>query len=80
VAWPPRSPDLTPLDYFLWGYVKARVYHTRPENPEELKDRIRNVFASVDAAMLERVHDCGVRRYAQCRERQGHQFEHIFYE
>jgi len=24
--WPPRSPDLTPLDYFLWGYLKGRVY------------------------------------------------------
>ncbi|GFW75903.1 long-chain-fatty-acid--CoA ligase 5 [Trichonephila clavipes] len=23
VNWPPRSWDLTPLDYFLWGYVKS---------------------------------------------------------
>ncbi|GFU85740.1 transposase [Trichonephila clavipes] len=23
VNWPPRSCDLTPLDYFLWGYVKS---------------------------------------------------------
>ncbi|GFX50112.1 uncharacterized protein TNCV_772751 [Trichonephila clavipes] len=23
VNWPPRSCDLTPLDYFLWGYVKV---------------------------------------------------------
>jgi len=29
--WPARSPDLTPCDYFLWGYVKSRVflYHYR---------------------------------------------------
>ncbi|GFT01013.1 uncharacterized protein TNCV_4054151 [Trichonephila clavipes] len=26
VNWPPRSCDLTPLDYFLWGYVKSLVY------------------------------------------------------
>ncbi|GFU11594.1 uncharacterized protein TNCV_4492271 [Trichonephila clavipes] len=25
VNWPPRSCDLTPLDYFLWGYVKSLV-------------------------------------------------------
>ncbi|XP_043467054.1 uncharacterized protein LOC122501561 [Leptopilina heterotoma] len=24
--WPPRSPDLTPCDFFLWGHVKAHVY------------------------------------------------------
>ena len=22
ISWPPRSPDLTPLDFFFWGYVK----------------------------------------------------------
>ncbi|GFU54033.1 transposable element Tc3 transposase [Trichonephila clavipes] len=26
VNWPSRSCDLTPLDYFLWGYVKSLVY------------------------------------------------------
>ena len=26
LSWPPRSPDLTPCDCFLWGYVKDRVY------------------------------------------------------
>ncbi|GFU76292.1 uncharacterized protein TNCV_527721 [Trichonephila clavipes] len=28
VNWPPRSCDLTPLDYFLWGYVKSVDYMT----------------------------------------------------
>ncbi|GFV67155.1 uncharacterized protein TNCV_3669101 [Trichonephila clavipes] len=26
VNWPPRCCDLTPLDNFLWGYVKSLVY------------------------------------------------------
>ncbi|GFX07781.1 uncharacterized protein TNCV_4160501 [Trichonephila clavipes] len=32
VNWPPRSCDLTPLDYFLWGYVKLLVYADKPQN------------------------------------------------
>lgn len=80
MAWPARSPDLTPLDFFLWGYVKARVYDNRPDTPEELQDRIRAACATVDADMLERVHRCGVARYQQCLDRNGHTFEHIFYE
>ncbi|PNF33577.1 hypothetical protein B7P43_G16954 [Cryptotermes secundus] len=24
-TWPPRSPDPTPCDFFLWGYIKDRV-------------------------------------------------------
>ncbi|GFY10771.1 putative DD41D transposase [Trichonephila clavipes] len=31
VNWPPRSCDLTPLDYFLWGYVKSLVYADKPQ-------------------------------------------------
>ena len=38
--WPPRSPDLTPCDFFLWGHLKSKVYSTPPQNLEELKERI----------------------------------------
>ncbi|GFV06249.1 uncharacterized protein TNCV_4589081 [Trichonephila clavipes] len=31
VNWPPRSCDVTPLDYFLWGYVKSLVYADKPQ-------------------------------------------------
>ncbi|GFX03948.1 uncharacterized protein TNCV_4678531 [Trichonephila clavipes] len=31
VNWPPRSCDLIPLDYFLWGYVKSLVYADKPQ-------------------------------------------------
>jgi len=26
IPWPPRSPDLSPLDFFLWRYIKNTVY------------------------------------------------------
>jgi hypothetical protein len=40
--WPPRSPDLTPLDYWLWGVLKARVYHNyKPTSLDELKEKIQ---------------------------------------
>lgn len=41
--WPPRSPDLFPLDYWFWGMLKSRVYHlNKPTNIEELKHRIQS--------------------------------------
>ena len=36
-TWPPRSPDLNPCDFFLWGYLKSRVYNPLPNNLDELK-------------------------------------------
>ena len=38
--WPPRSPDLTPCDFFLWGYLKSKVYVTAPRDMADLIQRI----------------------------------------
>ena len=40
VAWPPRSPDLTPCDFFLWGTMKELVYDTPVDNEQTLIQRI----------------------------------------
>ncbi|CAK1578802.1 unnamed protein product [Parnassius mnemosyne] len=43
-AWPPRSSDLTPLDFFLWGYVKERVFNRECDSADEMRQRIVDVF------------------------------------
>jgi len=43
VAWAPRLPDLTPLDYYLWGHMKTLVYKTEVESRAALHDRIFGV-------------------------------------
>ncbi|GFW34631.1 uncharacterized protein TNCV_952591 [Trichonephila clavipes] len=53
--WPPRSCDLTPLDYFLWGYVKSLVYADKPQMLEHLEDNIRRVIADIRPQMLGKV-------------------------
>ena len=40
VAWPQRSPDLTPLDYYLWGNMKTSVYETKVDSRAALRHRI----------------------------------------
>jgi hypothetical protein len=45
--WPPRSPDLTPPDYFLWGHLKAQVYANKPRTIEALKANIREAIQEV---------------------------------
>ena len=51
-SWPPRSPDVTPLDFFLWGYVKTKVFTEEIADIEELKTRITHAVASVTPLML----------------------------
>ena len=49
---PPRSPDITPLDFILRGFVKDNVYRRRVSNIDDLKARITTTIASVDAKIL----------------------------
>ncbi|GFW92292.1 transposable element Tc3 transposase [Trichonephila clavipes] len=54
VNWPPRSCDLTPLDYFLWGYVKSLVYADKPQTLDHLEDNIRRVIADIRPQLLKK--------------------------
>jgi hypothetical protein len=40
ITWPARSPDLTPLDLFLWEYIKDLVYQTKVQGVDELHCQI----------------------------------------
>ncbi|GFT01511.1 uncharacterized protein TNCV_270151 [Trichonephila clavipes] len=51
-AWPPRSPDLSPCDYWLWGYLKSQVYRDRPTSLGMLKDNIRLQCLTITPDML----------------------------
>ncbi|PNF29996.1 hypothetical protein B7P43_G06954 [Cryptotermes secundus] len=54
IRWPPRSPDLTPLNFFLWGYVKDRVFVPPVNELADLQAHIRETIATVPMGMLER--------------------------
>ena len=40
LPWPPRSPDMTPMDFFVWGTLKQKVYSVSINSREQLRDRI----------------------------------------
>jgi hypothetical protein len=53
IAWPPRSPDLTPLGFFLWGYLKNVIYQVKCNDRQHLKALIREAVATVRPNMLQ---------------------------
>ena len=38
--WPLHSPDINPCDFFLWGFLKEKVFQRRPENVAQLRAHI----------------------------------------
>ncbi|GFU89689.1 putative transposable element [Trichonephila clavipes] len=79
VNWPPRSCDLTPLDYFLWGYVKSMVYADKPQTLDHLEDNIRRVIADIRPQMLEKVIENWTSRLDHIRASRGSPMPEIIF-
>jgi hypothetical protein len=47
VGWLARSPDLSPCGFFLWGYLKEKVFKHHPRSFEDLKERIRHEINAI---------------------------------
>ncbi|GFW84899.1 putative transposable element [Trichonephila clavipes] len=71
VNWPPRWRDLTPLDYFWWGYVKSLVYADKPQTLAHLEDNIIRVIADIRPQMLEKVFENCTSRLDYIRASRG---------
>ncbi|GFT36565.1 hypothetical protein TNCV_1345091 [Trichonephila clavipes] len=79
VNWPPRSCDLTPLDYFLWGYVKSLVCADKPQTLDHLEDNIRRVIADIRPQMLEKVIENWTSRLDYIRASRGSPMPEIIF-
>ncbi|GBN62464.1 hypothetical protein AVEN_192812-1 [Araneus ventricosus] len=55
MAWPPYSPDITPCDFFLWGYLKDLVYRQTPKTITQLKQHISTAYETIPSNMFARV-------------------------
>ncbi|GBM16995.1 hypothetical protein AVEN_67192-1 [Araneus ventricosus] len=71
MAWPPPSPDITPLNFYLWGYAKQHVYSERINDINHLKQRITDVIHSVTPGVLTRVWEELDYRLDVCRATNG---------
>ncbi|GFT31437.1 DUF4817 domain-containing protein [Trichonephila clavipes] len=79
VNWPPRSCDLTPLDYFLWGYVKPLVYADKPQTLDHLEGNICRVIADIRPQMLEKVIENWTSRLDYIRASRGSHMPEIIF-
>lgn len=77
INWPARSPDLTKLDFFLWGYIKDIVFQQPPTTIVNMKERIREAIEGVTESTLIRVDQSFRRRMTDCIRANGGHIENI---
>jgi hypothetical protein len=75
--WPPRSPDLSPPDFFLWGFLKDRVYANKPTTLLALRQNITAEIERIPVSMLSLVSESVATRAMMCTLAGGEHFQHM---
>ena len=66
IAWPARSPDFILPDFFLWRFMKDRVFRRRIMTIQELKQAVVDEVAAIDEDLRRRVYGNFQTRLQQC--------------
>jgi hypothetical protein len=78
IVWPPRSPDLTLLDFSVWGEVKDKVFvPPLPASLEELWARVTEAVSTGDVDMIHRIWDEIIHRCHICHVIRGKYIEYL---
>jgi hypothetical protein len=79
VPWSARSPDLSACDYFLWMYLKSKVFISKPRTIQELKQRIKEEIAAILEQLIRRVMGNLPGRLEQCVRNRGRHLSDVLY-
>jgi len=71
ITWPAWSPDLTVPDFFLWGFLKDRVFRRHIMIIQILKQATVDEVAAIDEDLRRRVYGNLQTRFQQCIDANG---------
>ena len=77
--WPPRSCDLTPCDFMLWGNVKDKVYANSPASIQNLNDRIREAIEDIGQTLCYLVIENFMKRIWSCKRGRGRHLSDVVF-
>ena len=80
IQWPPRSPDLAVNDFWLWGYIRDKLYRDpRPRSLPALQERLTSLLDDVEVEMIRSSYKSFLRRCELCSENRGGHFEQFLW-
>lgn len=77
IAWPARSPDLSVLDFFVWGTLKNIVYKRTYQSSHDLKVVLLESIRSIDGRSVRKATNSILKRCVSCVNKNGGLFEHL---
>lgn len=79
IAWPPRSPDFNPLDYFVWSHLKNHVNRRKPRGIRGLKQKISIAINQIPGVFIRNAIRGIERRIDLCIRAEGGHFEQLLH-
>lgn len=77
VHWPARSPDMTPLDFYVWGRIKDITFKQQPDSRQALEAAVLQAFNTIPAVELLNAANGVLKRAQNCLNVNGAHFEHF---
>ena len=69
--WLPRSCDLIPLDFFLWGYLKSKIYVNNPTTTCALQEEIKRCINEIQLQLCRKIMKNFDERVHMCQQSRG---------
>jgi hypothetical protein len=76
-TWPPKSPDLTPPDFYLWGAPKNAAYKDNPRSPDDMKEAVTDFTGSIPRNEMVRMFGNKMRGLDACLKVRAHHFQQL---
>lgn len=73
--WPPNSPDLTVMDYFIWPYLESKACSKPHNSIAELKASLVKEWDKIPQEMIQNAIDNFPKRLRKCIDANGGHFE-----
>lgn len=74
---PVKSPDVSPMDFFGFGYLKRRIFRRRAKTEKGLWKIMRKEWDSIDRKLVDKVFNCWKRRLRLVVDRHGQHIENV---
>jgi hypothetical protein len=75
-AWPPHSPELNPMDFYPWEYIRTFVCVVPIATKRHFALWMSVRVAEATLSIFERTWHVMMRRVEECMESHGERFEH----
>ena len=78
IQWPPRSPDLSVNDFWLWGYLRDNVYQLpRATTLPQLAERCEEILGNINHHMVQAAFESFYKRCNLCVQQNGQHFQQL---